>query len=233
MIIKEKYAQQLTASSHPPVESAQRGLSSDRIEEPSWNPEEFETEAMNRRRSDRREGYRRTEDRELISRAHEEANAIREAAAQEGLKMGLEESQALIDQLHETIQDFLEAKEKALLSASDQLAEMAIEIAEQILKTEVTCDENLVLSLVRHTIAKVDRGHKSITIITNPVDMKLVRETMKTDSGLSSQVEILVREDQSVDQGSCMIETQAGLIDTRFSTQLELLSRLVLTGVKS
>jgi len=230
MIIKKKYAQQLIASVASPVD---RSISNKQAEEPTWNPEEFETEAHNRRRSDRREGYRRAEDRELISRASEEANAIREAAAQEGLKMGLEESQVLIDELRQTIQDLLEAKEQAFLSASDQLAEMAIEIAKQIIKTEVACDEDLVLSLVRNTISKVDRGQKSITIITNPVDTKVVREAMKKDSGLSAQVEILFKEDDTVDQGSCMVETQAGLIDSRFSTQLEILNRLVLTGAKS
>ena len=37
-----------------------------------------------RRKGDRRRGFRRIDDRNLISRAKEEANSIREAAAKEG-----------------------------------------------------------------------------------------------------------------------------------------------------
>ena len=41
-----------------------------------------------RRRGDRRRGFRRIDDRNLISRAKEEANSIREAAAKEGKFIG-------------------------------------------------------------------------------------------------------------------------------------------------
>ena len=45
-----------------------------------------------RRRGDRRRGFRRIDDRNLISRAKEEANSIREAAAKEGYQEGLSEA---------------------------------------------------------------------------------------------------------------------------------------------
>src|SRR5689334_6054192 len=52
-----------------------------------------------RRRKDRRQGYRRVEDQELISRANEEANAIREHAAQEGFSEGIHQGSEVIASL--------------------------------------------------------------------------------------------------------------------------------------
>ena len=54
-----------------------------------------------RRRGDRRRGFRRIDDRNLISRAREEANSIREAAAKEGYQQGLQEARADIEQFKE------------------------------------------------------------------------------------------------------------------------------------
>ena len=47
-----------------------------------------------RRTGNRRRGYRRIDDRNLISRAQEEAVQIKEAAYQEGYNLGLEKAQA-------------------------------------------------------------------------------------------------------------------------------------------
>ncbi len=186
--------------------------------------------AQNRRRNDRRQGYRRIEDQELISRAHEEANAIREKAHQEGFQEGLDKAQEVIESLQETIQSFLNAKEEAYISASSDLAAMAVDIAEQLIKTEVSCDDTLVLKMVHSTIAKVGRDQKSITIKVNPIDQDLVKAEMRDNRQISEAVEILVVEDTSVEPGSCMVETHAGQVDARFSTQLEILKRLLSSG---
>ena len=45
-----------------------------------------------RRKGDRRRGFRRVDDRNLISRAREEADAIRESAVKEGYQAGMEQA---------------------------------------------------------------------------------------------------------------------------------------------
>lgn len=229
MIIKKKLAASYLNPPSPmsPLESEADAFPMD------LSPDDFEAgKVPDRRRNDRRQGYRRVEDQELITRAHEEANAIREAAQQEGFTAGLEQAQHVIDELQTTMQSLLNVRETALVSAADDLGQMAIEIAERIIKTEVSCDESLVMSVVRNTIAKVGQDQKSILIKVNPLDVKLVKEQMKTDSPFSDSVEILVTEEDTIDPGSCVVETRAGQIDASFSTQLELLKRLLATGGK-
>ena len=64
-----------------------------------------------RRRGDRRRGFRRIDDRNLISRAREEAQSIKEAAAKEGYQEGLEQAKADILDVKNAITAFLGAKQ--------------------------------------------------------------------------------------------------------------------------
>jgi flagellar biosynthesis/type III secretory pathway protein FliH len=242
MIIKKKYAQAPPAA--PPVASpssysmsADSMVSVEPIVAPPADPYEDITREdidagrlSDRRRNDRRQGYRRVEDQELISRAHEEAIAIREAAEQAGFEEGLNRAQGMLDELQYAIQSFLNAREEALASAGDALAAMAVDIAKRIIKTEVSCDEELIMYMVRDTIRKVGREQKRITVKVSPSDYRYTKDAVKTDPDMLDDVQVIVEEDESVDPGSCMIESQAGLIDARFSTQLELLNRILATG---
>ena len=56
-------------------------------------------ERVERRRGDRRKGFRRIDERTLVSRAQEEARSIRELAAKEGYKNGLENAQKEVEKL--------------------------------------------------------------------------------------------------------------------------------------
>ncbi len=189
-----------------------------------------ERRKVGEKRTERRKNYRRLEDMELITEAQQEANAIRERAEEEGFQAGLAAGQSIIDELSGVIHAFYEARQDALLSASDTLADMAIAIAENILKTEVMCDEALVVSLVKSTIAKVGQEQKRIVVKVHPMDFKTVQETFERNRLLPVSVELQVLEDSTVDTGSCIVESQAGQIDARFSTQLEVLKRILTTG---
>ena len=75
-------------------------------------PEDFETGRLpERRATDRRQMFRRDGDIHLISRAEEEANAIRENAARQGLEEGLNQARDVIERLDESIQAMLRARE--------------------------------------------------------------------------------------------------------------------------
>ena len=104
---------------------------------------------------------------------------------------------------------------------------MAVEVAARVIKTEVSCDETLVLSLVRDTIQKAGRNSKSILIKLNPEDAPTVKKMLKDDPIPNLQAEVMVMDDPNVDQGSCVLETNSGLIDASFSTQLGILRQLL------
>jgi len=178
-------------------------------------------------RTDRRRGYRRIEDKNLISKAYEEANAIRENAQAQGFEEGLQQALHAMDELRSDIGRLLNGREEALLSLADEIGALAVEVASRIIKTEVSCDETLVLSMVRDTIQKAGRNAKSILIKLNPDDTLTVKKMLKDDPPPHLQAEVIVMDDPSVDAGSCVLETNSGLIDASFSTQLGILRQLL------
>jgi flagellar assembly protein FliH len=228
MIIKKKHSgQSTTPKSKEAVKQA-----------PAWTPDHIASGLVPERRaatrdSDRRRGFRRVEDRELISKAHEEANAIREKAQQEGFNAGLDEAAHVLDELKAVIATHMTLREQALESVVQEISGLAMEVAARVIKTEVSCDETLVLSIVRDTIQKSgqrsghssNRGVKSILVKVNPDDVAAVKAAVKADTIPSMNAELIVMGEPTVDLGSCIIETDSGLIDASFTTQLEILYR--------
>lgn len=177
-----------------------------------------------RRRGDRRRGYRRLDDKNLISRAEEEANAIKEQAAREGFEYGLASAKEELQKINESMSDFINAKEIAFNAVSSEIAFLAIKVAEKIIRTEVTCDETIVLSIVSEVLKNIGKDEAKIIIKTNPADTMLIKENIgKLFPYADKSVKIIVAEDESVDWGSCIVETNNGMIDARFSTQLQIL----------
>lgn len=196
-----------------------------------WTLENLEAGLVPERRQEdsqgeRRRGYRRIEDRDLISKAHEEANAIREQAQAQGFQEGLGQASEVVQSLQDSIANLLRAREDALLSVSREIGALAVEVATRIIKTEVSCDETLVMALVRDTIQKAGRSNKTILIKVNPDDVQIVKKSLKDDPIPNLDAELIVMEEPTVDTGSCIIETNSGLIDAAFSTQLGILQQL-------
>lgn len=87
-----------------------------------------------RRRGDRRRGFRRIDDRNLISRAREEAQTIKEAAAKEGYQAGLEQASNDIADVKNAITAFLSAKQEVFEYIAPDILEISVDIAKKLLK---------------------------------------------------------------------------------------------------
>jgi flagellar assembly protein FliH len=231
MIIKRKHAGHIIS---PPSEHGSSAMheTPDASEDPmEWNEETIEAGLAPERRSeasrnDRRRGYRRIEDRNLISKAYEEATAIRENAEAEGFQEGLEQAQAAIDELRDSIVQLMNGREEALRSVADDIGALAVEVAARIIKTEISCDETLVMGLVRDTIHKAGHNSKTILLKLNPDDTATVKRMIKDDPLPNLNAELIIMDDATVDPGSCIVETNSGLVDASFSTQLGILRQL-------
>ena len=192
----------------------------------------FIQDRKERRRGDRRRGLRRGEDQNLISRAQEEANAIMENAAKEGFEQGLASAKEEILKLNTVIGEFLSAKELALGAVSSEIASLAIKVAEKIIRTEVSCDETIILNIVSEVLKGIGKDETKIIIKTNPADTMIIKENIPQlfpYADLSTK--IIVIEDKEIEWGSCLVETNNGIIDARFSTQLEILIQAFQAGI--
>ncbi|HBG48824.1 MAG TPA: hypothetical protein DDW90_04855 [Cyanobacteria bacterium UBA9971] len=189
-------------------------------------------ERQERRRGDRRRGYRRTEDRNLISRAQEEANAIKESAAKEGFDYGIELSKEELKKLNQAITVLLQTKERAMEQAAPDIAFLAVKVAEKVIKKQLEIDDTIVLNIVSEVIKSLGKGETNIMVRTNPADMQSIQENIPDLYPYGdSNTKITVIKDEKVDWGSCIVETKSGIIDARFSTQLQILQKALEAGL--
>ena len=131
-----------------------------------------------RRRGDRRRGFRRIDDRNLISRAREEADSIKEAAAKEGYQAGLESAQADIAQLKEALSAFISAKQEVFDYIAPDILEISVDIAKKIIKKELSQDPQQIIDSIIEILKTLSKEESKVTIRVNPAQVSIVKQEM-------------------------------------------------------
>ena len=169
-------------------------------------------ERFERRRGERRRGYRRIDERTLVSRAQEEAQSIRELAAKEGYKNGIEEAHKELENLKASLAEFLNSKKEAYDAISGDMLELSLEIAKKIIKKEVELSDD------------ISSNEEKITIKVAPDEVEFARASMpEVLKNSVIDAKIVIAADETVEKGSCVVITSNGVIDANFSTQLSII----------
>ena len=182
------------------------------------------TQRQERRRGDRRRGYRRIDDRNLISRAQEEADQIKESAAKEGYRAGLEEAKEDIGALRDAIANFVSAKKDVFEYIAPDILEISVDIARKIIKKEIEQNPEAIIGMILEVMENLSKEETKITVRVNPMQADLVREELpKAVAQKGTEARITVMSDDSVETGGCIFQTSNGIIDAGLETQIEIL----------
>lgn len=185
------------------------------------------SQRQERRRGDRRRGYRRIDDRNLISRAQEEAGTIKENAAQEGYKAGLEKAQNDIAQFRDSIMQFLKSKDDVFEYIAPDILEISVDIAQKIVKKEIEQDPQIVLETVLDVLKTLSKDEPKLKLKVNPSQVNLVKDAVPAMvSSLGVEARINVFADATIEIGNCIIETSNGVVDATVDTQLEIIKEV-------
>ena len=218
MIIKKKKEQVVQDT------SVQEKLEGDSID--LFNLDNIDFKQRNeRRRGDRRRGFRRIDDRNLISRAREEADSIREAAAKEGYQDGLARAQEDIQELKNSLIRFASAKQEVFDRIAPEILSISMEIAKKIIKKELTQSPELLLDSVKSILSTLSKDESKIMIKANPGQVDMLREEIPHAAiGLGLESKIVVISDESIIEGGCVITTTNGVVDATIDTQIAIIS---------
>jgi flagellar assembly protein FliH len=164
---------------------------------------------------------------ELLDDATRRAPTIADDARRDGhsdgYANGLHEAQAAMAGMIGTLGEIVEAaraeRHVLLASAEPELVRLAVGIAERVLHQQIALDHGVVVEMARAAIARiVDR--ERITVRVNPADIEQMRGHREELLALGDVKNMRVIEDQRVDRGGVILETDAGTIDAKISTQL-------------
>lgn len=178
-----------------------------------------------RRRGDRRRGFRRIDDRNLISRAREEADSIREAAAKEGYQDGLSAAEADIQALKDSMDVFFSAKQEIYDEIAPDVLEISLDIAKKIIKREVSENPEILLDNIKSILKGLSKEETKIMLKVNPSQVAMLKQEMPEavqTAGLEAKV--LIVPDENTMEGGCLLTTSNGVIDATLETQLEIIS---------
>lgn len=177
-----------------------------------------------RRKGDRRRGFRRIDDRNLISRAREEADAIRESAVKEGYQAGMEQASEELQQIRETFAAFMNAKQEVYEQIAPDILEISVDIAQKIIKKEVSEDPQVLVNNIVDVLKSLSKDENKIALRVNPVQVDVVKQQVPeilTIAGLDARVSVLA--DEEVSEGGCLVTTSNGVVDATVETQLSVI----------
>lgn len=182
------------------------------------------SQRQERRRGDRRRGYRRIDDRNLVSRAQAEAETIKESAAKEGYKAGIEQAQEEINNLKTALSGFMNSKQEVFEYIAPDILEISVDIAKKIVKKEIEQNPQLILETILDVLNGISKEESSIRLKVNPAQFDLVKENLSDiilNSGIEAKIRVL--SDDIIELGSCIVETSNGIVDATIDTQLEII----------
>ncbi len=183
-----------------------------------------------RREGTRRRGYRRTQDRNLITRAQEEAAAIKEAAKQDGYKDGIKKAEEDIALLRDKLNEFYKYKDEVFEKVSACILEISVEIAKKIIKKETQENSDATLSIIKGAVEEINKTENKIILKVMPKDVEIIRDKVPeifSDGTIEAQITVVP--DNNIKEGGVIIETSNGIIDATIETQLGIIETALIS----
>lgn len=179
-----------------------------------------------RREGTRRRGYRRIQDRNIVSRAQEDALSIKEVAKQDGYKEGIENANKEIAELRGKFAEFYGYKDEIFNKVSDCIYDISIEIAKKILNKELETDKNSIISIIKKAVEEINPIENKIILKVMPKDVEIVKNKLPeifSENGFEAAISVVP--DKNIADGGVIVETSNGIIDATIQTQLAIMEK--------
>jgi flagellar assembly protein FliH len=155
--------------------------------------------------------------------ASAEQEAIAQARAflvgkEEGLEAGRAEAQEIVRSLAALVDEMALPFRGLDALVTKELAQLAMRLAEQIVRRELTIDSSVVTDIVAEAMETLYKLGDEIVVFLNPADAALVREfAPESLDGKSWKVV----EDAGLLPGGCQVKTPTSFVDASVEKQIE------------
>lgn len=160
----------------------------------------------------RRRGYEQGV-READAEVQRRATELADAWVDERLQTTLPAMQAVGEALKDERERWLARWETAVV-------ELAVAIAEKLVRRTIAAHPEISTGLVRETL-RLATGNGRVHVRLNPQDRDRLGEFSRDVAGsLADLADVALHADDSISPGGCLVETEHGGIDARLETQL-------------
>jgi len=159
----------------------------------------------------------------------EDAGALRKAAYEEGYRdgeaagheRGAKEVEPVIRGLTAAAGELALLKEKLYKDYEKEVVRLAVAAAKKIVQSEIKSGKPVVAGAIKRALTHLSDG-KAVTIRLNPDDKALLSRHKK-ELFKGSEEMITLIEDDTVERGGCIVESDFGGVDASIGKQFELL----------
>jgi flagellar assembly protein FliH len=160
-----------------------------------------------------------------VARAEADADALRAAAREEGLREGREEALAALAPALEALNQAAEAVQAGQFARADRLeahaVDLALFLAEKVLGGAIAVQSELVVESVRGALRGIVERER-VTVLVHPDDLEMVRDAMDdVRASLGGIEHCEVQAERRVSRGGAVVRTPEGDVDARVETKLQ------------
>jgi flagellar assembly protein FliH len=170
----------------------------------------------------RRAGRTVSELEDVEQRAHKEAfakgHAAGVAAARAEQEKGLNQIKAQVATVDKMLSAIAQPFKDLDGQVEEQLVQLAITIARQLVRRELRMDPAQVIAIIRETVALLPAATRDVRVHLHPDDATLVREKLATP--MADRAWTIV-EDPVMTRGGCRVTTDTAHIDQRLETRIQ------------
>lgn len=154
----------------------------------------------------------------IVADAHADAERVREQARAEGREQGRAEVAA-------TLVAAQKLAAQRVAGAEDELMTLGVRIAERILRRQLDLEPERVTDIARGALEQA-RAQRDLVMRVHPDDVSILeRERPGLLARLSVSAQLLIRADESIARGGCVIDSDLGTVDARLEVQLAAIER--------
>ena len=198
----------------------------DRSDVPREMPLNFEDLAVE---ADQRLVEARAEAARIVAQAHEQAESIRQQAAEAGAQaaveavgqMVAEQLSPAVSALQQAADDLQHAKQAWLSHWESRAVRLSTAIAARIIRGELHRRPEITVTLVREAL-ELAAGSPVVRLHLHPDDHEsLGTEVQSLIGSMSALSRAEITADATISRGGCRVETRFGTIDQQFESQLK------------
>jgi flagellar assembly protein FliH len=165
----------------------------------------------------------------IVETAESVAQSLLSASKEKGQKEGFDagylegksEAQAIINEASE-IRIFLDRRKESLYrEAEEQILPLVMDISKKVIGEELSQNKDAILSLVRQALQKCAFKNKLVLKIS-PADFDFINDNKDRICMMAEGIsDIDIVSDLSLPNGSCIIETPSGEVNSSVDVQIE------------
>lgn len=150
-----------------------------------------------------------------------------QAGRQEGIKQGMVQGVAQFKAQLDSLDQAMRGVDDVIV---DELSQLAVTIAKQLLRRELKSDPGEIVALVREALSLLVSTDRKITVYLHPEDVLLVREALANPESESNWRLV---DDPSLTRGGCKLRTEVSHIDASVETRIAEVAARILGGERA